>query len=43
MLRHVEMHDPSTVVQQDDEDEQGATGDRWYGEEVDRAQRGYDS
>ena len=40
MLRDVEMHDPATMVQQDDEDEQDATGDRWDGEEVDRAQRG---
>jgi hypothetical protein len=40
MFRHVEMHGPSTMVKQDDEDEQDATGDSWYGEEIDRAQRG---
>ena len=40
MLRHVEMHDPATMVQQDNEDEQDATRDRWDGEEVDRAQGG---
>ena len=40
MLRHVEVHDPSTMVQQDDEDEQDATRDGRHGEEVDRADRG---
>jgi hypothetical protein len=40
MLRDVEVHDPPAVVEQDYEDEQDWTRDGWYGEEIDRAQRG---
>ena len=40
MLGHVEMNDPPPVVKKDDEDEEDSTGDGWYGEEIDRAERG---
>ena len=34
------MNDPPPVVEKDDEDEEDSTGDGWYGEEIDRAERG---
>jgi hypothetical protein len=40
MLCDVKVHDSPAVVEQDDEDEQDSTCDGWYGEEIDRAQRG---
>ena len=40
MLGDVEVHDPSAVVEQDDEDEQDAARDGGDGKEIDRAQRG---
>ena len=39
MRRDVDVQDPPTIVCEDDEDEQHATGDRRYGEEIDRHQR----
>ncbi len=39
MRRDVDVQDPPTIVCEDDEDEQHATGDRGYGEEIDRHQR----
>ena len=39
MLRDVEVNDPPAVMEQDDEDEQDATRDSRYGEEIHRAQR----
>jgi hypothetical protein len=39
MLSNVEMNDPP-VVEKDDEDEEDSTGDGWYGEEIDRTERG---
>ena len=40
MRRDVEMNDPPAVMEKHDEDEQDSTGDGWYGEEIDRAERG---
>jgi len=39
MVSNVEVNDPPAVMEQDDEDEQDATGEGWYGKEIDRAQR----
>jgi hypothetical protein len=40
MLGSVEMNDPPPMVEKDNEDEEDSTGDGWYGEEIDRAERG---